>query len=217
MIPTHPNPPPPAARPEIVLFHSALGLRRAVREWAERLRAQGYLVHTPDLFGGVVFDEMADGVRHIDEIGGIPELVSRSQAAVEGMPGDLVYAGFSIGAASAELLAATRQGARGAILMHGALPVEAFGASEWPGTVPVQVHAMVGDPFRRQPEFDAFAAAVRRSGAPLAWYDYPGEAHLFADREFADYDASAAEQMVARVIAGLRWMSSTDAEQPATR
>ena len=39
----------------ILLFHSVLGLRPAVLADAERLRAAGHDVSTPDLFDGAVF------------------------------------------------------------------------------------------------------------------------------------------------------------------
>lgn len=48
---------------EIVLFHSALGLRPGVRAASDRLRSAGHTVHTPDLFDGRVFDRMDEGLR----------------------------------------------------------------------------------------------------------------------------------------------------------
>ena len=96
---------------EIVLFHSAQGLRPAVRAGANRLRAAGDRAHTPDLFDGEVFDDLPTGVRKRDALG-IPELMRRAQAAVASLPAGLVYAGFSMGASAAEFLAATRPGAR---------------------------------------------------------------------------------------------------------
>ena len=48
---------------EVVLFHSVLGLRQGVISAAERLRAAGHEVHTPDLFDGEVFDDIDDGMR----------------------------------------------------------------------------------------------------------------------------------------------------------
>src|SRR3712207_8708092 len=46
------------------------------------------------------------------------------------------FAGFSLGAVHAEVLAASRPGALGAVLMHGAVPVEGlsefFGIERWP-------------------------------------------------------------------------------------
>lgn len=189
-----------APRCEIVLFHSALGLRPAVLDWARWLRDAGYVVHTPDLYAGCVFDDVADGLRHVETIGGIPALIARSQAAVAELPNALVYAGFSNGAASAELLAATRPGARGAVLMHGLLPIEAFGASEWPATVPVQSHSMLNDPFRDQVHVDASLATARRSGARVDHFDYAGAAHLFSDSGLPEFDPSATAAMRAHVL-----------------
>jgi dienelactone hydrolase len=164
-------------------------------------------VHVPDLYDGAVFDGYAEGLRHLETLGGIPALVARSEAAVAHLPPDVVYAGFSNGAASAELLAATRPGARGAILMHGALPTAAFGVAEWPATVPVQVHVMRGDPFREPAHLEAFAADVRRAGATLEHYDYPGAGHLFADPDLPEYDPAAAALLLTRVLDGLSRMT----------
>src|ERR687888_1936514 len=124
---------------QIVLFHSALGLRPGVLASADRLRAAGHTVHTPDLFDGEIFDDLGEGVRKRDALG-IPEIARRAQEAVAHLPARLVFAGFSLGAGPAELLAATRPGALGAVLMHGALPIEPFGIQFWPTGVPVQVH-----------------------------------------------------------------------------
>lgn len=185
---------------EVVLFHSVLGLRPGVLQWANRLRQAGHRVHAPDLYDGEVFDDMETAMSHVQSIGGIPELISRTWAAVAELPDDLVYAGFSNGAVSAELLAATRQGARATILMHGALPVEALGVTAWRPTVPVQMHSMIDDPLRNQQHVDAFAANVRHAGAPLEQYDYPGRGHLFADPNSSDFSATAADLMLTRVL-----------------
>lgn len=184
----------------VVLFHSVLGLRPAVRHWADQLRAAGHTVHLPDLYDGAVFDNYADGMRHVETIGGIPALIARSQAAVAELPQDLVYAGFSNGAVAAELLALTRPDARGAILMHGALPIAALGSATWPSRVPVQVHYKIGDRFRDESSLRALATAVQQSGAPFELYDYLGKGHLFADSGLPDFDAVAASLMLDRVL-----------------
>jgi dienelactone hydrolase len=193
----------PDAR-EIVLFHSVLGLRPGVLRWAERLRAEGYVVHTPDLYDGEVFDDYEAGFAKVEAIGGIGALIERTNAAVAGLPERVVYAGFSNGGASAQLLALARPGARGLVLMHAALPVEAFGAEAWPAGVPVQVHYAEHDPFREQEALDALAAQARASGAPFEAWDYPGSGHLFADPDLSEYDAASADLMFGRVLDFLR-------------
>ena len=127
---------------EVVLFHSVLGLRPGVITAAERLCAAGHTVHTPDLYDGEVFDDLDDGSRKEDTLGyleiarrarpiaprssSVPrqEIARRASEAVAGLPAGLVFAGFSLGAVHAEVLAASRPGALGAVLMHGAVPVE---------------------------------------------------------------------------------------------
>lgn len=128
---------------------------------------------------------------------------ARAAAAVAHLPNEVMYAGFSNGGACAELLAATRSGARGAILMHAPLPIRTLGWQAWPGTVPVQVHFGEEDPLRSQPVIDDLAAAVRRSGANFDEYVYPGCGHLFADRDLPAYRETPAENMLHRVIAFL--------------
>ncbi len=185
----------------VVLFHSALGLRPAVQRFADALRADGHTVHTPDLFDGEVFDVLADGVRKRDALG-IPELIGRAQAAVAALPGEVVYAGFSMGAASAELLAGTRPGARGAILMHAAIAPAMIGVPVWPA-VPMQIHYGARDPWVDVADVDALAQGVRASGAQCDVYTYEAPGHLFADEQSEDFDAPAAEAMLERVRAFL--------------
>jgi dienelactone hydrolase len=135
---------------EVVLFHSILGLRPGVISTAERLRAAGHTLHTPDYFDGEVFDDLEEGSRKEEKLG-CQEIARRTKESVSGLPEGLVYAGFSLGVVHAEVLAASRAGALGAVLMHGAVPVEAlkvyFGIESWPEGVPVQVHYAVDDPW----------------------------------------------------------------------
>jgi dienelactone hydrolase len=187
---------------DILLFHSVLGPRPGVADAADRLRAVGHTVHTPDFFGGKTFDDYPSAFEFVESLGGIPELINRTKQAAEGLPPDLVYAGFSMGGASAELLAATRPGARGLILLHAAMPVEELGLAAWPAGVPAQVHFGTGDPFREEPELEQFERAVRASGAPFELFDYPVSGHLFTDRTLAaEYDEPSAELLFTRVLA----------------
>lgn len=183
---------------EIVVFHSALGLRPGLVAWADKLRAAGHTVHTPDLYGGETFDDLEAGMRKYQVLG-MSGLVSKAQAALAGLAEDLVYAGFALGGALAERLGATRPRSRGVILMHAALPLSSVGLTAWPRAVPLQVHYAVDDPWRNREAIDSLAASVRRSGASFQQFDYPGSGHLFADPDLPDYNAAAAEMMFRRV------------------
>jgi dienelactone hydrolase len=181
----------------IVLFHSALGLGTGVKKLAATLTHDGHTVLTPDLFDGATFRSLDEGVRKRDALG-IPELIRRAAKAAEAAPATSIYAGFSMGASAAQYLAANRPGARGAVLMHGVLPLGATGAERWPD-VALQIHASAEDPWVDAAVLDGFAEA---SSAEV--FRYPGRAHLFADESSVDYDPAQAAVLVERVRAFVR-------------
>jgi len=102
------------------------------------------------------------------------------------------------------LLAATRPGARGAILIHAPLMVRDLGWAAWPPNVPVQVHFADKDPVKNQAVIDALGVKVRQSGSNFEQFDYDATGHLFADPAFLAYDANAAELMTTRVLKFLK-------------
>src|SRR5919112_5191184 len=195
---------------EVVLFHHAQGLTPGVVAFAEELRRAGHTVHAPDLYEGRTFATLEEGVAHTEEIG-FGEVIERGVRAVKGLPPELVYAGFSMGVGSAQRLAQTRPGARGALLLHACLPVSEFGPS-WPAGVPVQVHAMEADP-----EFDngwdlPAARALVEEAEDGELFLYPGDQHLFADSSLPSYDADAAALLGQRV---LDFLDRIDGAHPA--
>jgi dienelactone hydrolase len=178
----------------IVLFHSALGLTTGTKKFAAVLAREGHTVLTPDLFDGETFETLDDGVKKRDALG-IPELIHRAARSVEKAPAASIYAGFSMGAAAAQFLAATRSGARGAVLMHAVLPLAAIGMSRWPD-VPVQIHASLEDPWVDAVVLEAVAGATSAQV-----FRYPGPAHLFADESSSDYAPEHAKMLTERVRA----------------
>ncbi len=186
---------------EVVLFHHAHGLTPGVVAFADELRRAGHTVHTPDLFEGRTFDTVEEGVGHAKEIG-FGEVMERGVRAVDGLPADLVYGGFSLGVLPAQSLAQTRAGARGALLFYACVPVSEF-SSAWPEGVPVQVHAMDADPFFVEDgDIDAALALVAEA-ADAELFLYPGEQHLFADSSLSSYDEAAATLLSQRVLSFL--------------
>ena len=192
---------------EVALFHSVLGRRPGVIAAADRLRAAGHAVHAPDLYDGEVFDDLEEGQRK-EEALGYREIARRAREAVAELPAGLVFVGFSLGAVHAELLAASRPGALGAVLMHGAVPIEGlsefFGVERWPAGVPVQVHYAAEDPWvEAEEEVAPLGDAVRGVGAAFGAHAYPGSGHLFADPDLPEYDRASSEAMWERVLAFL--------------
>lgn len=173
---------------EVVLFHSALGLRPGVHWFADRLRAAGHTVHTPDYYDGEVFDSLDDGLAKRDALGP-DEILRRGRAAVEPLSPELVYAGFSLGGSPAQMLAQTRPGACGALLYHSAIPVHYFGT--WPEGVPLQIHTMEDDPWGDVDDAREL---------PGELHLYPGSAHLFADPDLPEFDEAATELVIERTL-----------------
>jgi dienelactone hydrolase len=183
---------------EIVLFHHAQGLTTGIRDFAGALTRAGHTVHVPDLYEGRIFDTLDDGIGYAREAG-FDRIIERGKHAAAALPAEVVYAGFSLGVLPAQLLAQTRPGATGALLMEACLPVEEF-SPQWPAGVPVQVHGMDADPFFAvEGDLDAARALVAAT-AQAELFLYPGDKHLFADNSLDSYVPAAAGLLTARVL-----------------
>jgi dienelactone hydrolase len=185
---------------EILIFHHAHGLTDGVRSFGDDLRHAGHTVHLPDLYDGQVFGTLEAGLEYAGKVG-FGAVQERGRQAADGLPAELVYAGFSLGVMPAQLLAQTRPGARGALLISACLPASEFGG--WPSGVPAQIHGMDGDEFfAGEGDLDAARALVEEAD-DAELFLYPGKQHLFADPSLAAYDESAATLMKQRVLAFL--------------
>ncbi len=172
----------------IVLFHSVYGLRPAVHEAAERLRAAGHEVLVPDLFDGFVTDD-PEAARAAREGRDWDDVLRQAVTLVAPHSGrGLVYAGFSFGAAVAQDLAVGDEHTRGLLLLHGTSDVPQDAALDFP----VQLH--VADPDTSEPEdwLNAWYLKMRRAGAEPEVHRYRGAGHLFTDPALEDWDAEAA-------------------------
>lgn len=183
---------------EVVLFHHVLGLTSGVTAFADKLREAGHTVHTPDLFDGRTFNTLEDGLAYAREIG-FGELTDRATSAASEFPEEVVYGGFSLGVAPAQKLSQTQAGVQGALFFHSCLPVSEFGTA-WPQDVPVQIHAMEGDPFFVEDgDIDA-ARALLEEADQGEMFLYPGNEHLFTDSSIPSYDAEATSLLLDRVM-----------------
>jgi dienelactone hydrolase len=187
---------------EVLLFHHAHGLTSGVRDFATTLTQAGHTVHTPDLYEGNVFSTLEEGIAYAGKVG-FSEIMERGRKTADDLPTGLVYAGFSLGVMPAQLLAQTRPGAAGALLLNACLPISEFGGA-WPAGVPVQVHGMDRDPFfADEGDLDAAKELVAAAPDEAELFLYSGGAHLFADDSLPSYDADAATLLTERVLAFL--------------
>jgi dienelactone hydrolase len=186
---------------ELLLFHHAHGLTTGCLSFAERLRAAGHVVHTPDLYDGNIFADLGEGLGYARQVG-FDTIGERGRLVADGLPNEIVYGGFSLGGMPAQMLAQTRPGTKGALLFHSCIPTAEFGGP-WPQGVPVQIHMMEADEFALEGDLDA-ARELDETVESAELFLYPGDRHLFADPSLPDYDEGAATLLEQRVLAFLR-------------
>lgn len=182
---------------EILLFHHALGLTEGLDALAERLRAQGHVVHTPDAYSGITFDRLDDGLAHAQRIGHdafeeVARRAARTHRAAD------VTVGFALGAFPAQLLAQELRRVRACALICGALPPSRL-RGEWRHDVALQVHIAEPDDWIEEGSVDALMEHCPHGQL----FTYPGRRHMFADPSSPDYDADAADVMEERLT---RWL-----------
>jgi dienelactone hydrolase len=185
----------------VLLFHHAQGLTPGVLSFAEEVRRSGHSVLTPDLYQGKTFESIEEGMAYAKEIG-FDNIRQNAARVADELPNDVVFAGFSLGGMSAQMLAQTRP-SKGALLFHSSAPPMMFGA-EWPADLPVQIHAMDADPYFMEDGEDIDAARhIVDTSKDAELFLYPGNGHLFMDSSLSEYDKAAADLVTERVIAFL--------------
>ncbi|WP_310974838.1 MULTISPECIES: dienelactone hydrolase family protein [unclassified Amycolatopsis] len=184
---------------DIVVFHSVLGLRPVELGFADRLRAAGHRVTTPDLFAGRTASTLEEGFAVKDEVGW-ETITGRARDAVRELPPETVLVGVSMGAGVVETVLPHRLGTTGVLMLHavGAVP-----AGIRPG-LPVQLHVADPDPIAPPAQVAAWRETAASVGADARVYTYPGIGHFYTDAGGPEYDAAAAELTWDRVDGFLR-------------
>jgi dienelactone hydrolase len=178
----------------VLLFHHAQGLTAGCLAFADEVRAAGHAVSTPDLYDGATFRSLEEGVARAEELG-FEVILDRARRAAIGLANDVVYVGLSLGVMPAQMLAQTRPGARGAVLIHSCVPPSEFSA-QWPPGLPVQVHTKEADEWGDADVARALADSVQSAELFL----YPGDRHLFTDNSLADYEPDSAALVMQRLL-----------------
>jgi dienelactone hydrolase len=184
---------------EVVVLHHLLGLTTGVLALGAHLRALGAEVRTPDLFDGVVHDDLAAGAAHLEAVG-MATLLARADVALGDLGAGAVLVGLSLGAVPGERAAQLRGDVAGVVLVGACLPPDAF-APGWPAATAIRIHAAVDDPLFRD-EGDAEAAAALVAAASDATLRlHGGSGHLLVEDGHPDHDADASAAVVADVVA----------------
>lgn len=192
----------------VIVFHSVLGVRKGILDFCQEVESQGHHVDCVDLYDGKSFEDMQEAFDHFLSIG-IPEMMERSVQYTQELTQDAVYVGFSNGGASALILAGTKPGSKGCLLMHAALPIKELGIEKWPADVPVQVHYAKTDPWKDEEGVAQLEHDIVESGASYEYYEYPIEGHLFTDAGLPEYHEASTDILFKRVNQFLQKVDNT--------
>jgi dienelactone hydrolase len=179
----------------IVVFHSVLGLRPVEFGAAERLRAAGHDVVTPDLYAGATASTLDEGFALMDRVGWAT-ISRRAADAVRDLPPDTVLLGVSMGCGVVQGILPDRPGTAGVLLLHALAGIPASARDG----LPVQVHVADPDPIAPPAQVTAWRAAT--PGAQV--FTYPGAGHFYTDAEGPDHDEVAAALTWRRALEFLR-------------
>ncbi len=187
---------------DVILFHSVLGLRPVERKAADRLRAAGHDVTTPDLYAGEVAATLDEGFALNDRIGW-SVVEQRAREAVRERPAHTVLMGFSMGAAVVDALLPDRPDTAAVLLLHTQAEIPATARVG----LPVQLHVADPDPF--VPDPTGWHARAISAGAAAEVFTYPGAGHFYLDADLPDHDEQAAALTWRRVLNALRTVRTT--------
>jgi dienelactone hydrolase len=150
----------------LALFHSVYGLRPAVRVAADRFRALGHEVTTPDLYGAPPADTLAAGFALADRVGW-PAMLDRARHALRGLAPGTVLAGLSMGTGIVHDLLPERPATAGVLLLSGV----GGDFPHVPGGLRAQLH--VADPdeeYAPETAVDRFVARMTAAQANFEVY-----------------------------------------------
>ena len=188
----------------LLLLHAWWGLNDDVRRRAERLRAAGYVVETPDLFGGKVATTIegakAQTAGESENEAKITRIVDEAVTDLGRRVDRIGIVAWSFGVWYAWKMGITRTDkVKGLVLFYGIGPNEPAAP-----VVPVLAHYAEHDEyedigFARQVEKE-----MREAGHDIRVELYPGTSHWFDEPSRPEYDATASALAWERTSAFLR-------------
>ncbi len=184
----------------VLVLHAWWGLNDDVRAYAERLRREGYVTETPDLYRGHVATTIADAETLAKGLDGARATtdVDAALTKLAGHADQVAVLGWSLGASYGwELVQARRAGVRGLVLYYPGMD-DIYADMSLPTLVHFADHA----------EFESLADARRAElvasrGPTAQFYLYPNTKHWFDEPSRPEYDKAASELAWQRTAAFL--------------
>ena len=184
----------------VLVLHAWWGLNDDVRAYAERLRREGYVTETPDLYRGHVATTIADAEKLAKGLDGARATadVDGALTKLTGRADRVAVLGWSLGASYGWELAQARKGAvRGLVLYYPGMD-DIYAETD----LPTLVH------FADHDEFESLAdrrrAELVASQRPTAqFYVYANSKHWFGEPSRPEFDKTASGLAWQRTVAFL--------------
>ena len=184
----------------VLVLHAWWGLNDDVRAYAERLRREGYVTETPDLYRGHVATTIADAEKLAKGLDGARATadVDAALTKLTGRADRVAVLGWSLGASYGwELTQARKADVRGLVLYYPGMDDIYADTS-----LPTLVH------FADHDEFESLADARRAElvasrGPTAQFYLYANTKHWFDEPSRPEYDKAASELAWQRTTAFL--------------
>ncbi|HVN88746.1 MAG TPA: dienelactone hydrolase family protein [Candidatus Binataceae bacterium] len=185
-------------RPAVVIMPDAFGFSPFVKERAERLAKNGWVVMGADPYGNAFMaKDLQEGIKHAMDLLGSPAKVrARVRAAVEKVaslpqvdPNRIGVMGYCMGGTcSLEIARDGAAGVRGVVSFHGTLATQAP-ANAGKTKAKVLVCHGADDPFVPVAQVAGLAEEMTKAGVEYQIVSYPGVVHSFTNPEAASIGA----------------------------
>ncbi len=182
------RPEAPGTYPGVVLIHENRGLRPEIRETAETLAKEGYLVLAVDLLGGVAEDQVGahELTANFKQETGVENMRAAVAYLKERGAGKIASLGWCFGGRQSIELAISGEKLDATVVYYGggiATTTEKLAPITWPvlGIFADQ------DQFIPVETVLAFEASLNTLGVPNEIHIYPGVGHAFANPSGVNY------------------------------
>jgi carboxymethylenebutenolidase len=197
--------------PGLIVLHAWWGLNAVIKEFCDRLAAEGFVVFAPDLYHGAVATTIEEAQKLASSFDQNPPY-SDIIAVVEHLQADpavsspsLGVIGFSLGVFLTLWLAQNRaKDIAAAVLFYGT-GYEDFDQAQ----AKFQGHFAENDPYEPKESVENLEKLLRQAGREVEFHTYPGTGHWFFEQDRPDaYNADAAHIAWERTLAFLKRSSS---------
>jgi carboxymethylenebutenolidase len=200
--------PPTGTGPGVLVLHAWWGLNDTMKAFCTRLADSGFVTFAPDLYHGMVADNIADAetlgkaldANYLQARVEIADATEYLNERAGGVDRGLAVIGFSLGAYYAlDLAAADPERIRSVILFYGT------GDGDWDNSRAAYLgHFAENDAYEPQSNVDDLEESLRRAGRPVTFYRYPRAGHWFFEPDRPAYNHEAASLAWDRTLAFLK-------------